>query len=382
MINPIDKTIIDYKQLNINNIEKIAEIPFDFVRKRLSIVVKYDYETRMIVKGAFHSVIDVCSFVKVGEGKKLNDEKILSRIQSLYEDYSNDGIRVLGVATKQVSLNGKYIVADENDLVFEGFILLSESPKSGVKEIIADLKTNGVNLKVITGDNRHIANHIAKQVGFEITGTLTGDELMAIDESLLINRIKSANIFAEVDPNQKERIIKAFQKSGFVVGYMGDGINDVSALHAADVSISVENASDIAKESADFVLIEKSFKVLNDGIDLGRKTFNNTIKYILITTSANFGNMLSMAVSSVFLPFLPLVPVQILLINFLTDFPALNISRDNVDEEILEKPRSWDVVFLKKFMLVFGLISSMFDILAFAILYFGFKVYNGAFQSS
>ncbi len=382
MANSLDKSIIDAKEIDISHIQKQGEIPFDFVRKRLSVIIREENESKMIVKGMFDHVLDVCSKVQTEVGQQSMDDMILKKIRQRYENWSNEGFRVLGVAEKVVSIKDKYVVEDERDMVFMGFLLLFDHPKKDVAETIIDLNNKGVSLRVITGDNRLIAMHTAKVVGLNVTGMLTGGELMKLNDGALLNKIETTNLFSEVDPNQKERIIATFKKRGHVVGYMGDGINDVPALHVADVSISVDNAVDVAKESADFVLMENSLKVLNQGIELGRTTFSNTIKYILITTSANFGNMFSMAGASLFLPFLPLLPKQILMINFLTDFPALNIARDSVDSEVLKKPRRWDIDFIKKFMFTFGLISSVFDYLTFAVLFIGFKAQHGLFQSS
>lgn len=381
MANSLDQTIIDSKSIDISMVEKQGEIPFDFTRERLSVVVQDNNESKMIVKGAFSSVLDVCSYVQIKDTQKPIDEAILSIIDKCYENWSNEGIRVLGVGQKSVSLKDKYVVEDEQDMVFMGFLLLFDHPKADVAETIAELENKGVSLRVITGDNRLVATHTARSVGLKITGVLTGSELMKLSDQALSNMIETTNLFAEVDPTQKERIILALKKKGNVVGYMGDGINDVPALHAADVSISVDNAVDVAKESADFVLMENSLKVLSHGIQLGRTTFSNTLKYILVTTSANFGNMFSMAGASLFLPFLPLLPKQILMINFLTDFPAISIARDSVDMDILEKPRRWDINFIKKFMVTFGLISSIFDYLAFAVLFIVFKAQSNVFRS-
>ncbi len=382
MANSLDQSIIDGKNIDTSDLEKCGEIPFNFIRKRLSVIIKDNDNAKIMTKGAFNGVLDICDRVQIKGQEIILDDITLAKIKQLYTDYSNQGIRVLGVAQKVGPLKDKYTVDDEKEFVFMGLLLLFDHPKADVAETITELERKGVSLRVITGDNRIIAMHTANSVGLKIGGTLTGAELMKLTDGALLNKIETTTLFAEVDPNQKERIILAFKKRGHVVGYMGDGINDVPALHAADVSISVDNAVDVAKESADFVLMENSLKVLNHGIDLGRKTFSNTLKYILITTSANFGNMFSMAGASLFLPFLPLLPKQILMINFLTDFPALNIARDSVDSEVLRKPRRWDIDFIKKFMFTFGFISSVFDYLTFAVLFIGFKAQHGLFQSS
>jgi len=382
LVNPLDAAIIADKKLDIGAVKKLGEIPYDFTRKRLSIIFQDDKQSVMVVKGALSNILDICSSVQIENTEKAIDATILDNMQKQFISWSDQGIRVLGVAQKVMAAQGKYTIEDEKAMVFIGFLLFIDPPKSDVSQIISELTHKGVDLRVITGDNKLVATHIANTVGLKVTGVLTGAEIIKLSDEALWNKIETTNLFAEVDPNQKERIILALKKNNHVVGYMGDGINDAPALHAADVSISVDTAVDVAKSAADFVLIEKSLEVLNRGIELGRKTFSNTLKYILVTTSANFGNMFSMAGASLFLPFLPLLPKQILLINFLTDFPAITIANDAVDAEILEKPRRWDIGFIRRFMFTFGLISSVFDYLTFAVLLIGFKAQQELFQSS
>ena len=381
MANSLDDTIVRSKDMDISNVKKQSEIPFDFTRERLSVIVQENNECMIIVKGALNNILSICSHVFTEGAIKEKNDIILEGIMKRYAEWSNQGIRVLGVAKKPVELRGQYAVEDEADMIFMGFLLLFDHPKEDVSQIIDELARKGVSLRVITGDNKLIAIHTAESVGLTVTGVLTGAELMKMSDESLWSKIETVNLFAEVDPNQKERIILALKKMRHVVGYMGDGINDVPALHAADVSISVNNAVDVAKESADLVLIEKSLQVLDRGIALGRTTFANTLKYILVTTSANFGNMFSMAGASLFLTFLPLLPKQILFLNFLSDFPAITIANDGVDAEILEKPRRWDIKLIRDFMFTFGLISSVFDYLTFAVLLIGFNVEQELFQS-
>ncbi|MEN6419165.1 MAG: HAD-IC family P-type ATPase, partial [Clostridiaceae bacterium] len=275
-----------------------------------------------------------------------------------------------------------YAVSDESGMTFCGFLLFFDPPKADAAQTISDLTRLGVSLRIITGDNALVARHTAAAVGLKTDDCImTGAELSKFDDAALPGAIEGITLFAEMDPSQKERIIFALKHNNHVVGYMGDGINDAPALHAADVSISVNTAVDVAKESADFVLLEKSLDVLKSGIELGRAAFTNTLKYIYITTSANFGNMFSMAGASLFMPFLPLLPKQILLINFMTDFPAMAISSDAVDPESVAAPRRWDIKRLRNFMLTFGLISSAFDYITFAVLLLGFKAQQELFQS-
>lgn len=382
MANTLDDAISSAKELDISAVKKQGEIPFDFNRERLSVIVQEEGRYLLIAKGALNSILSICTHAAVGSSEKELDEQILSSIQQHYAKWSSQGIRIIAVAEKTVNRQDDYLVEDESGMVLMGFLLLFDHPKEDVANTIAALARQGVSLRVITGDNKLIALHTAEAVGLEVTGVLTGSELMRLSDEALWSKIEDTTVFAEVDPNQKERIILALKKKNHVVGYMGDGINDVPALHAADVSVSVDNAVDVAKESADFVLIEKSLAVLSRGIELGRTTFANTLKYIMVTTSANFGNMFSMAGASLFLPFLPLLPKQILLINFLSDFPAITIANDAVDKETVEKPLRWDIHFIRDFMIVFGLVSSVFDYLTFAVLFIGFDAKHGIFQSS
>lgn len=382
MANSLDDAIIRGDPPDLGKAEKVGEIPFDFDRERLSVIVREDKTLQLITKGAMNSILEISRYVRANGAPVVMDGEFLAVINQRYADWSSHGIRVLGVAEKVLPEKDQFTREDETDMVFAGFLLLFDHPKADVAETIKDLASNGISLKIITGDNHLIAVHTAESVGLEVSGVITGKELRALSDEALWQRIDGLNIFAEVDPNQKERIILALKKRSHVVGYMGDGINDVPALHAADVSISVDNAADIAKESADLVLLRNELEVLNRGIILGRTTFNNTLKYIQVTTSANFGNMFSMAGASLFLPFLPLLPKQILLINFLSDIPAITIASDTVDPEILLKPQRWDVKFIRDFMFVFGFISSVFDYLAFAVLLLVFKTPEEMFQSS
>ena len=363
---------------------KVDEIPYDFVRKRLTVVVGQDgILPYMITKGALDHVLEVCTFVQEDGGSVPLDDGRLAHVQERYAAWSEQGFRVLGLAIRTVEPQARpYTRADEHDLTFAGFLLFFDPPKSGVQETIADLAELGVRLKIITGDNRLVARHTAQAVGLPVTGVLTGHDLDDLSDEALWQATERANLFVEVDPNQKERLILASQKMGHVVGYMGDGINDAPALHAADVGISVDKAVDVAKEAADLVLLERDLAVLHQGIVLGRTTFANTLKYVFITTSANFGNMFSMAGASLFLPFLPMLPMQILLTNFLTDFPAMAIAGDRVDREWVERPRRWDVRFIRNFMVTFGLVSSVFDYLTFGTLLLVVRATTGQFRTA
>lgn len=381
MENTLDQAIIDHHTPDISTVIKMDEIPFDFTRKRLSLITQEDHQYTMITKGALNQIISICQHIMIdGEVHPLG-AKEKGQIEQRYVDWSSSGYRVLGIANKKVPENNHYTVQDEASMIFIGFLLFQDPPKKDAADTIKELNQLGVELRIITGDNKLVALHTSDAIGLIVVSTLTGAEIKTLSDEELEDRIESVNLFAEVDPSQKERIILALKKKNHVVGYMGDGINDAPALHAADVSISVNTAVDVAKEAADFVLLDKSLTVLKLGIELGRISFGNTLKYIYITTSANFGNMFSMAGASLFMPFLPLLPKQILLINFLTDFPALTLSGDTMDPDMVQKPHRMDIRFIRNFMLTFGLISSIFDYLAIGILLMGFRVQAEVFQS-
>ena len=368
--NPIDEAIRSYKQQDISGYEKVDEVPYDFIRKRLSIMIKKDGRYFMVTKGALSNVLAVCPFAQNKAGDKIATNTVGQIIQQKFEEHSNQGFRVLGVAMRDMGTQPVLNKDSERDMTLLGFLLFFDPPKKGVLETIDRLKQLGVSLKVITGDNRLVAAKISQDVGMPDAKILTGTELREISDAALLQKVTQTDIFAEVEPNQKERIIIALRKAGYVVGYIGDGINDVSALHASDVSISVDTAVDVAKESADIVLLEKNLEVLVQGVHQGRTTLANTMKYVFMATSANFGNMFSMAGASLFLSFLPLLPKQILLTNLMTDFPEMTIATDRTDIEMVNYPRRWNISFIKKFMITFGLISSVFDYLTFGVLLF------------
>jgi P-type Mg2+ transporter len=371
--NPLDEAIQAAAQkagLEINTGKKRGEIPYDFVRKRLSVIAaNAQGELTLITKGALDNVLSICTSLQSRDGVHPLDASRRAEIEQRYSVWSEKGFRVLGLATKAVDGQPEaYSYADENTLTFTGFLLFFDPQKADVQQVIIDLAKRGVELKIITGDNQKVARHVAEAVNLPLQGVLTGSELNDLHDEALWHLAERTTLFAEVDPNQKERIILALQKTGHVVGYMGDGINDPPALHAADVGLSVDTAVDVAKDAADFVLLKKDLAILRQGIDEGRVTFANTIKYILTTISANFGNMFSMAGASLLLPFLPLLAPQILLNNFLSDIPAITIASDNVDPEMVEKPHRWNTKFIRNYMVLFGLVSSIFDFLTFGTL--------------
>jgi Mg2+-importing ATPase len=393
--NPIDRAIIECKEIVHNHeydvsskIIKLDEIPYDFIRKRLSVLLSfkvndsnnklnqfpYTNKDILITKGALRSILEVCSFVETTEGKIEPISAFSNKITDLSVDLGDKGFRVLGIAHKVVRENSMSRLPvsvskdDESDMTFLGLLIFHDPLKPGLIDTLNDLRRLGISLKVISGDNRYVAKYVGSQIGLTNPRILTGEELRHMSTDILIHKAATTEIFAEIEPNQKELIILALKKMGHVVGYMGDGVNDAPALHAADTSISVDSATDVVKEASDFVLLEKDLAVLIKGIEEGRKTFANTLKYIFMATSANFGNMFSMAGASLFLPFLPLLPKQVLLVNLMTDMPEMTISTDTVDTEMVEKPRKWDIKFIRKFMLYFGLLSTLFDYITFAVL--------------
>lgn len=371
-VNPLDEAIASARQLDISDFQKIGEVPYDFERKRLTIAVQENSATTktsyMITKGALENVLEISSSIHK-DGKVLPlDQAKLDDILALYRTWSEQGFRVIGVARKDLPPDITCSKECEKDMIFIGFLRFFDPPKEGIEDVLLELKELGVNLKIITGDNRFVAAHVASSVGLKVTKILSGKDLDALSDEALLRMAEAAEIFAEVDPRQKQRIVIALKRMGNVVGFMGDGVNDALALHNADVGISVDSAADVAKDAADFVLLEKDLKVLKDGVIQGRHIFANTLKYVFMATSANFGNMFSMAVASIFLPFLPLLPKQILLINLLTDLPEMTIAYDRVDETYIKAPHRWDIGFIRRFMVTFGPLSSIFDFATFGLL--------------
>jgi Mg2+-importing ATPase len=378
--NPIDQAILNFKKIDVSEYKKQDEIPYDFLRKRLSIVVTHGDEFLMVTKGALANILEVSTNVEMGEGIiDLLSKK--DQIEKDFEKFSDQGLRTLGVAYKKLSSGHQITKNDETEMTFMGFLTLFDPPKPNITETISNLRELGVSLKVITGDNRLVAASLSKKMNLSDKMILTGSDLRKMSDSALLNQVMNVDIFAEIEPNQKERIIISLRKAGNVVGYMGDGINDASALHAADVGISVNTAADVAKDAADIVLLENDLGVLVEGVKEGRTTFANTLKYVFMATSANFGNMFSMAGVSLFLPFLPLLPKQILLTNLMTDFPEMTIATDRVDDQMIEGPRRWDIKAIRKFMVVFGLLSSVFDYMTFGLLLLVLKVNEVQFRT-
>ena len=379
--NPIDQAILNYRKIDLSDYRKQDEIPYDFLRKRLSIAVIKGDTHFMVTKGALTNILEVCSSAETKEGTIVDLKSVRNKIQSYFEEFSNNGFRTLGIAYKNIPPDTLIDKSDEKEMIFAGFLTLFDPPKANILDTIAKLKTLGVSLKIITGDNHLVAASISKKMGLSDNKIISGLELRQMSDAALLRSVGSVDVFAEIEPNQKERIIIAMRKAGNVVGYMGDGINDASALHVADVGISVDTAADVAKDAADIVLLEKDLGVLIEGVREGRTTFANTLKYVFMATSANFGNMFSMAGISLFIPFLPLLPKQILLTNLMTDFPEMTIATDNVDDQMIDYPRRWDIKAIRKFMITFGLVSSFFDYLTFGLLLIILHANEGQFRT-
>lgn len=382
--NPIDEAILEGCTKDFSGYKKLFEIPFSFENKLLTVVVKTDSEfsnkNMMITKGALESIIKVCDRYEKSDGSTGSLDEVKSQIFNLFDNYSSKGFRVLGLAYKNIEGTDFKNEKAEN-LIFKGLLLFIDPLKDNIKDVIERMNNLGVALKMITGDNRLIAKNIGSQIGLDPEKIMVGEELDSYSLSQLNKKVLHIDIFAEISPNQKEKIILAYKQRGEIVGYMGDGINDSPAIKQADVGISVDTAADTAKDAASIVLLKNSLEVLVSGIKEGRRTFINTLKYIFVATSANFGNMFSMAGASLFLKFLPLLPKQILLTNLLTDFPSLQIASDSVDEDWLKKPVKWDMKFIKRFMIIFGITSSVFDYITFAVLLLLFNADEKFFQT-
>ena len=379
--SPLDEAILAKKHFEVKTFQKIDEIPFDFVRRRVSVVV--DTGGRFIfTKGATEEVLKVCTgYEKDGVRMEL-DEDAHRAIAARYVEMSSLGIRVLAVAYRKADpLRTSFSAVDETEMVFLGYLGFRDPPKESSRQALDGLRCSGVELKIITGDNELVTQDVCEKLGFRIRKVVLGSQLSEMHDDALSRVVEEANIFTRVTPAQKNRIILALRGNGHVVGYLGDGINDAPSRRAADVSISVDNAVDVAKETADIVLSRNDLRVLNEGVLEGRKTYANTMKYVQMAVSSNFGNMFSAAGASLFLPFLPMLPVQILLNNLLYDMSELSIPTDNVDPEYLEAPKRLDIDYIRRFMLYFGAMSSVFDFLTFAVLLFVFQAQAGLFQT-
>lgn len=379
--NPINVAILQHDPLDISAYRKVDEIPFDFERRRLSIVAEAKGEILLITKGAPESVLPCCTQYEVNGQSQPLDDDARTKCQAIYDGLSSTGYRVLAVASRQVPQQAAYRVADEKELVLAGFLAFSDPPLADAAESLEALRRDGVRVKILTGDSELVAQHICAQVGLDAKHIILGEELERMSDSALAAMAEKTIVFARVSPMQKHRIILALKGRGHVVGYIGDGINDAPSLHAADVGISVSTAVDVAKEAAEIILLERSLRVLHQGILEGRKAFGNVMKYLLMGTSSNFGNMFSMAAAAMFLPFLPMLPTQILLNNFLYDLAQITIPTDNVDASYIDKPRRWDIKLIRDFMIYIGPISSIYDFLTFYVLLKVFHASEAVFHT-
>ena len=381
--SPLDDAILAHTHIDVSGWQKIDEVPFDFERRRVSVLVQQGAERQLVVKGSLEDVLRICTEYEGAGGTMLPlDGEARARINALFESLSGDGFRVLGVAWRPVPRDHPHaVLTDETTLVFSGFAAFLDPPKASASTALAALAGSGVAVKVVSGDNELVARHVCAQLNLDISGVLNGPELHGLDDHALQARVEQANLFCRVTPAQKTRILAALRARGHVVGFLGDGINDAPSLQAADVGISVDSAVDVAKEAADMILLEQDLSVLHDGVLEGRRSFGNVTKYIMMGTSSSFGNMFSMAGATLFLPFLPLLPLQILLNNFLYDLSEIAIPLDNVDEETLARPRAWDMDFIRHFMLALGPVSSLFDFLTFYILLAWFQAGETLFRT-
>jgi len=383
--NLLDHAVLEHTEVQeqlalAQNYQKIDEIPFDFQRRRMSVVVsERDHHHELICKGAVEEIMAVCTRVRDGDQDALLDAAMLERVLQVTRELNQRGLRVVAVAMKELPPNQTvYSVADESDLILIGYIAFLDPPKESTAPALRALAENGVAIKVLTGDNELVTAEVCRQVGLTVHGVVMGAEIDKMDDQALRLAVEANTIFAKLSPLCKERIVRALRSNGDVVGFMGDGINDAPALRAADIGISVDTAVDIAKEAADIILMERSLMVLAEGVLEGRKTFSNMLKYIHMTASSNFGNVFSVLVASVFLPFLPMLPLQLLVQNLLYDISQIAIPFDNVDEELLRTPLKWNPAEIGRFMVFFGPISSIFDIATFVLMLFVFQANSSA----
>jgi P-type Mg2+ transporter len=383
--NLMDKAVLEHRDLEsaATRYRVIDEIPFDFQRRRMSVVVaRDDGEHLLICKGAVEEMLSICTFAKIGDITEPMTDERRRDIKAMTHKLNEDGLRVLVVAVqREPSHERPYSVADESGLIAVGCLAFLDPPKDSAATAIRALHQHGVEVKVITGDNEAVTRKICREVGLDVTHSVQGKEIEALDDAALDTLVERVTVFAKMSPLQKARVVRSLQRLGHTVGFLGDGINDAPALHDADVGISVDTATDIAKESADIILLEKNLMVLEEGVLEGRITFGNIIKYIKMTASSNFGNVLSMLIASVFLPFVPLLPLQILVLNLLYDISQLSIPFDRMDDEYLRKPRKWDAGDIGRFMVWVGPASSVFDMTTFLLLWYVFGANSPTHQS-
>ena len=366
--SPLDDAILKHESPAISGYDKVDEIPFDFNRRRLSVVVRHADDHLLVTKGEAQSIFDICATVMINDIPQPFDDSRRAEAEGTFKKLGADGYRALGVAVLRVEKQRAYAVAAECAMTLVGFAAFLDPPKEGVASVLQALKQNGISVVVMTGDNQYVTQKIAHDVGLDAGLILVGNQIETMDDAAVAYQAENGAIFARMSPEQKNRVIIALKARGHVVGYMGDGINDAPSLHTADVGISVMNGVNVAKDAAKIILLEKDLAVVNDGVLEGRRSFANIMKYIIMGTSSNFGNMFSMAAASLFLPFLPMLPSQILLNNFLYDISQVTIPNDNVDSAMKQRPRRWQIGFIRQFMMIVGPISSIYDFLTFAVL--------------
>jgi Mg2+-importing ATPase len=381
--SPLDDAILAHEDIDVSGWTKVDEVPFDFERRRVSVLVERAGVRQLVVKGAPEDVVQLCTHYLDSTGTTVAlDATAHARITALFDRLGEEGFRVLGIAWREVALDHPHaVISDETSLVFAGFAAFLDPPKTSAGAALQAMARTGVAVKIVTGDNERVTRHVCKQLGVPINGVLTGNEVATMDDDALRARVEGVNLFCRVNPSQKNRIILALKARGHVVGYLGDGINDAPSLHTADVGISVEGGVDVAKQAAAMILMENDLMVLYQGILEGRRTFGNVMKYIMMATSSNFGNMFSMAAATLVLPFLPMLPLQILLNNLLYDVSEISLPLDDVDAEDLAAPKRWDIAFIRKFMLTIGPISSLFDFLTFYLLLTLFGTQESLFRT-
>ncbi|MGL6017150.1 MAG: magnesium-translocating P-type ATPase, partial [Gibbsiella quercinecans] len=378
--NLLDVAVLSCAEVNgqpqaLQQYRKVDEIPFDFERRRMSVVVTKDAQYHELVcKGALEEMLAICSHVRHNDEVIPLSDTLLARIRRITDDLNQQGLRVVAVANKILPAQSEeYGVADESDLILEGYIAFLDPPKESTAPALAALKQNGVTVKILTGDNELVAAKVCQDVGLQADRVLLGREIERMDDAELAQALADTTVFAKLTPLHKERLVQLLRKQDHVVGFMGDGINDAPALRAADIGISVDSAVDIAKEAADIILLEKSLMVLEQGVIEGRRTFANMLKYIKMTASSNFGNVFSVLIASAFLPFLPMLPLHLLIQNLMYDISQIAIPFDNVDDDQITRPQRWNSADLGRFMVFFGPISSIFDVLTFALMWWVFQ---------
>ena len=381
--SPLDEAILGAGKIDLGAWRKIDEVPFDFERRRVSVLVEGGGRRLIVVKGAPEDVLRLASrYQEQGSEPRLLDAASRQTAEATFNALGTDGYRVLGVAWRQVEADRQNAnIADETDLTFAGFLAFLDPPKPGGREALTALANLGIAVKVVTGDNELVTRHVCGELGLSIRGTLTGPEIADLTDDALAARVDDTTLFCRVTPPQKSRVIASLRRRGHVVGYLGDGINDAPPLHAADVGFSVDTAVDVAKEAAAVILLRKELSVLAEGVREGRRTFANILKYMMMGTSSNFGNMFSMAGGVLFLPFLPMLPTQILLNNLLYDLSETTIPLDNVSDATIAQPRRWDLGVVRKFMLRFGPLSSVFDFVTFGLLLWAFQANEMSFHT-